>query len=230
VYRPLQERVRRARIEATDLSPPKRTQLQKIVYARRVALVHVVRIGPPFSTFFAQACVQVHGEATWETAFGFSLSEDAQGNPFAGLHTVVKHKSTDTYYDLCDNILGQTKKWFLPLDATFRRLWELSSASYERQVWHLKLKKTFRKKCQNVHFLYGDDKTLLKNALVRAEVSYRKQRLVPLPAILVPGGCLRFRKKSLPGVRSLTVDQFNELFRPREESQAGFVAYLLKDG
>ncbi len=222
--------VRRARMEAADVSTPPRTQLQKIVYAHKpVTLLHVITIGPPFSTFFAEACVRVHGDATWETAFGFCLSEDRHGNPFAGLHTVVKHKSTGAYYDLCSNVLGRTKKWFLPLDVTFRRLWERSCASYERQVWHLKLEKTFREKCHSLRILYRDDKTLLKKTLVVAEVLYRKQRLVPLPAFLVPGGCLRFREKSLPEVLALTVGQFNELFGPREESQAGFVSYQLKD-
>jgi len=213
--------VRRARMEAADVSTPPRTQLQKIVYAHKpVTLLHVITIGPPFSTFFAEACVRVHGDATWETAFGFCLSEDRHGNPFAGLHTVVKHKYTGAYYDLCSNVLGQTKKWFLPLDTTFHRLWERCCAKYERQVWHLKLEKTFKEKCNSLRILYRDDKILLKKTLVAAEVLYRKGRLVPLPAFLVPGGCLRFREKPLPEVFAVTVDQFNEWFGPPEESQA----------
>ena len=171
-----------------------------------------MRASPSPSTFFAEACVRVHGDATWETAFGFCLSEDRHGNPFAGLHTVVKHKSTGAYYDLCSNVLGQTKKWFIPLDTTFHGLWERCYATYERQVWHLKLEKAFKEKCNSLRVLYSDDKILLKKTLVATEVLYRKQRLFPQAPILVPGGCLRFREKPLPGFRTLTVDQFNDWF------------------
>ena len=132
-----------------DVSVHVQDKMRQIVYGQSLVCVRVVGIAPPFmSSFFAEACVKVHGSVDWETAWGFSFFgrlPSGKDSALVLLDTLVRHRPTGQFFDLSHNRLYHKEKWFLPLGASFVHKWKSAFKKYVQQIYRPRQEDRFLK-------------------------------------------------------------------------------------